>query len=612
MLTIDGFENVVANIATERDKAAFGSWSVIQRSPMEYEAMYRSGWLGRKIIDIPTDDMTRKWRSWDADAEFVAAVDVAEKKFNIRERIQTAKRWSRLFGSSAVIIGARPRLGRPDEPLDVASFSTDDLLYLHVEIAPYLTIRSWVTDLLSPDFGKPEFYQYQPFRHGAISIEGKPSEASVSVLVHASRVIPFAGMTLPPYAALQASRWGDSIFTAIEQTLNTAGSVTAVIASLLTEAKLDVIKVKDLAAWSATAEGEAKLKKRFSLAMMLKSVSNQLVLDADEDFDQKQIAFSGLSDVHIRMMQEISGAADIPVTRLLGQTPAGLHATGDSDLRNYYDHISAKQESEIRPQLERLDAILFANNGITLPKDASFRFRSLWQETPQQRADTALKNAQATKYLTDTGLLDDEAMAKGVISQLVEDGVYPGLDAALKESATDGIAPLDQMEIAPEPGPAERAAIGDAGFDPGQPRDDHGRWIGEGIDRVIDAAGRNEVVSVDLGAPTEFVARKLHLATGVKVSDFQFSISNQAIQHINAGHGGIAEAARGQRPVDRRDFANLPAILSHVVDVHSFPAARTGAKRATMAALVTRDRYTIGVEIRPRAHRIAVITMWKK
>lgn len=480
MLTNDGFENVVANIATERDKASFGSWSVIQRTPVEYEAMYRSGWLGRKIIDIPTDDMTRKWRTWDADDEFVSEVEEAEKKFQIRERVQTAKRWARLFGSSAIIIGAKPRLGKPDEPLDVARFSTDDLLYLHVEIAPYLTIRSWVTDLASPDFGKPEFYLYQPFRHGAISMEGKVSQASVSVLVHASRVIPFAGLTLPPYASLQANRWGDSIFTAIEQTLNTAGSVTAVIASLLTEAKLDVIKVKDLAAWSATAEGEAKLKKRFSLAMLLKSVSNQLVLDADEEYDQKQITFSGLSDVHIRMMQEISGAADIPVTRLLGQTPAGLHATGDSDLRNYYDHISAKQESEIRPQLERLDAMIFAANGITLPKGASFRFTSLWQETPQQRADTALKNAQATKFLHDTGLLDDEAMAKGVISQLTEDGVYPGLDAAIKDSATDGVAPPDQREPAPEPGPGERAAMGDAGFDPDEPRDDHGQWTAGG------------------------------------------------------------------------------------------------------------------------------------
>jgi len=40
-------------------------------------------------------------------------------------------------------------------------------------------------------------------------------------------------------------------------------------------------------------------------------------------------------------MQLASGAADIPMTRLLGQSPAGMNATGDGDMRNYYDRIEA-------------------------------------------------------------------------------------------------------------------------------------------------------------------------------------------------------------------------------------------------------------------------------
>ncbi len=457
MFALDGFENLVAGIAGARDKASASSWSVEQRAPLEYEAMYRSGWLGRKIVDIPTDDMTRKWRAWDADDEFIKRVEATEKKFGTRERVTKALRWSRLFGSAALIIGVKPRLGKPNEPLEVSKVKEGDLLYLHVEIAPYLTIQSWNNDLLSPDFGKPEFYRYQPFRHGgSIGPSEMTSAASVSLPVHASRVIPLAGVGLPPYAALQSNRWGDSIFTSIEQTLNTAGSVTAVIASLVTEAKLDVIKVKDLAAWAATQEGEEKLKKRFALAMFLKSINNQLVLDAEEEFDQKQIAFSGLSDVHIRIMQEISGAADIPVTRLLGQTPAGLHATGDNDLRNYYDAISAKQEADLRPVLDRLDAIMFAADGVTLPSEAKFRFAPLWQETPTQRAENALKKAQATKALYDTGLLDDETLATGVVSQLIEDNVYPGLKAAVKDSATGGVA---DPEDDPEPEPEEMKAL---------------------------------------------------------------------------------------------------------------------------------------------------------
>ena len=63
-------------------------------------------------------------------------------------------------------------------------------------------------------------------------------------------------------------------------------------------------------------------------------------------------------------LQVAASAADIPVTRLLGQSPAGLSATGDSDTRNYHDMIAARQELDLRPQLERLDALLLRSAGV--------------------------------------------------------------------------------------------------------------------------------------------------------------------------------------------------------------------------------------------------------
>ena len=73
-------------------------------------------------------------------------------------------------------------------------------------------------------------------------------------------------------------------------------------------------------------------------------------------------------------LQVAAGAADIPVTRLLGQSLAGLSATGDSDTRNYYDMIAARQELDLRPQLERLDALLLSAAGID-PGAVRFEFR---------------------------------------------------------------------------------------------------------------------------------------------------------------------------------------------------------------------------------------------
>ena len=467
----DGLQNIVANIGTDKDKASSHQWFVRQRSNVELEAIYRSGWMGRKIIDIPTSDMTRKWRQWTGEQSFIDKVSDVEKKFGIRQKITKAKRWARLYGSSAIIIGASPKLGKPDEPLDVSRMSVNDLKYLHVEIAPYLTIREWNTDITSERFGEPEFYYYQPLRHAGTMDPGSVSTLA-HVRVHASRVIPFSGMPLPVFASFQGSYWGDSIFTSLEDTLNTAGSATSVIASLLMEAKTDVIKT-DLSG-IGTKEGEERIQRRFSLAMMLKSINNTVLMGNDEEWQQKTLNFAGLPDIHIRLMQEISGAARIPLTRFLGQTPTGLNNSGEGDLRNYYDDISQSQEDELRPQLERLDALLFASNGIQLPKDAGFTFTPLWQESEDQKATTQLKKAQATKIYLESGLIDTEVLGRAVESQLVEDGVYPGLEAALKDEAGMDKEPEDVVE--------ETSSSVKDNYDPSQPRapagsENGGQWV---------------------------------------------------------------------------------------------------------------------------------------
>ncbi|GJE77234.1 phage portal protein [Methylorubrum suomiense] len=331
MLVNDGLANIVANLGTAKDKASATTWYVRPHTPEQFEAMYRSGWLGRKIIDIPVDDATRRWRGWTGEEDFVEAFEAQEKRFGVQAKCAAAKRWGRLYGSAAIIVGVNPRLGEPSEPLDVSKMRPGDLNYLHVDVGPRLLIDTWEADIASPLFGQPKTYMYRPVVRGGLAALG------AEVRIHASRVLPFVGAPLPPMFAQTTNTWGDSIFTAIEDTLNTSGTVSSVIASLLHEAKVDVFEV-DLSG-IGTPDGEARIVKRFQLANMLKAINNALLLGKDEKYHQRTYQFGGLSDIHIRAMQEISGAADIPVTRLLGQAPAGLQSTGESDLRNYYETL---------------------------------------------------------------------------------------------------------------------------------------------------------------------------------------------------------------------------------------------------------------------------------
>ena len=81
----------------------------------------------------------------------------------------------------------------------------------------------------------------------------------------------------------------------------------------------------------------------------MKSINNLVLLGDGESWARQSVDFGGLLELVRTFLQVAAGTADIPVTQLLGQSPAGLSATGDSDTRNYYDMISARQELDLRP-----------------------------------------------------------------------------------------------------------------------------------------------------------------------------------------------------------------------------------------------------------------------
>jgi hypothetical protein len=97
-------------------------------------------------------------------------------------------------------------------------------------------------------------------------------------------------------------------------------------------------------AYVGTPDGERKVTDRYRIAATGKSINRMLILDGKEKYERKSASFQTLPDLMDRFFQNVSGAADIPMTRLFGMSPGGLNASGESDLRNYYDRIASSQE----------------------------------------------------------------------------------------------------------------------------------------------------------------------------------------------------------------------------------------------------------------------------
>ena len=153
--------------------------------------------------------------------------------------------------------------------------------------------------------------------------------------------------------------------------------------------------------------------KTFALIRNMPSSEGMSLVDAKDGFEPHSHTFSGLSDVLLQFAQQISGALQIPLVRLFGQSPAGLNATGDSDVRFYYDLIKQQQESRLRWAFEMILGLVYRSKfGKEPPDDLNFEFNSLWQTSDVEKAQIAVGVTNAVTQAYDAGLVSKPTAMK--------------------------------------------------------------------------------------------------------------------------------------------------------------------------------------------------------
>lgn len=437
---MDGLTNVVAGLGTSRDKRSYSTYvATLAQSPWDLENIFRQSWLGRRIVTTVADDMTREkakldWDGYDDDEGGAQAIERAESAFGFWDKVNCALQWGRLYGGCVILMVIK---GDKDlsQPLDVGRLGKDSLQLLHVldrrRIVPGSVIED---DLSSPNFGLPRFYDV--------------AESFVSV--HWSRIVRFGGQKLPYFVWQQNQYWDDSVLQAPLDSIKNYDTATGAVAAMMWEANVDVLKTA-LTEQLSQPGGEAAVETRLVNAMTLKSINHTLVIDKEsEEFEQKQYAFGGIHDVILNFVMDVCGAADIPATRLFGMSPAGLNATGESDLRNYYDHVSSRRETALRPQLMRLYEVLVRSTLGSMPENFKLTFPPLWQVSDKEEAEIGKIRAETDEIYRSGGVLTEGAIAR----ELLDRGTYRTIDDVDVQLA---------KELALQPEPAAPAQLGPDG-----------------------------------------------------------------------------------------------------------------------------------------------------
>jgi hypothetical protein len=261
---------------------------------------------------------------------------------------------------------------------------------------------------------------------------------------------------------------------------------------------------------------------------LVRSVSKAIVLDADgEDFVRTSTTFTGLADLSDRAWNRVAAAADMPVTILTGQSPAGLQATGASDLRWWYGKVQSEQTQTYEPRVKRiLQILLSAQDSEVQLSEQEFKaltvsWKPLWAPSAAELATIQLQWAQAGQIMIQEQMITSEEYVCGAPEEW-----FPALD---REQRREMIETLDVQGQKDEAAQAEadaqaaqtealRAKAGDgkprADGSEDQPRDEDGRWssggggsrVGKAHDRLAQAREAHAMAKAEHEAHTQ----KLH------------------------------------------------------------------------------------------------------
>lgn len=414
----DSLVNFVSGLGTGKDKSTHNQYGLNTLNFGQLELAYRGDWIAGKLVDIPAEDATREWRSWQADKNQISALEAEEQRLGLQEKTLHALIADRLYGGGGIVMGV-DGAGDWHEPLDINRVKKGSLKYLHAVDRQEITAGQLSTDLLSPYYGLPEYYQVN-------------SQTLGSVMIHPSRVVRFVTRKLPS-RRLATDGWGDSILQRLDAAIKNAGLSSEGIATMINEASVDVIRIPDFMSNIGTAEYKGRLLERFALANTSKSMVNALILDKEEEWQRITQNFSGLPDMIRVYLMIAAGAGDVPATRFLSQSPNGMDATGDNDLRNYYDNVRSQQKNRIGPTLSTLDEVLIRSALGDRPQEVYYNWKPLWQPTQSEKADNLLKTSQALANIYNTGYVPDEVMSTAVQNMLIEDGSFPGIESAIDD-----------------------------------------------------------------------------------------------------------------------------------------------------------------------------------
>lgn len=339
-------------------------WYLVSNFRQLLSEIYVELGLVQTIVDLPVDDALRggvdvmsKQLDEDEIEQLTTSVD-RDGDLNI---VGQAAKWNRLFGGAGVIIMVGDQ--DPEEPLDMAAIGPDTELSFRPVDLWELTWDMQNTQGYDPSTQLEEYDHYNYYGEK----------------VHKTRVMKMTGLVAPSFIRPRLRGWGFSIVEKLVRSINQYIKATDLGFEVLDEFKLDVYKIKNLVNTLLSPNGEQKIRARVQMANLQKNYQNAVVMDAEDDFDHKQLSFAGLAEAMAGIRKQVASDMRIPSTKLFGSSEGGgsLGNSDQNDMENYNSMVESEVRDKIKYEILRILEIKCQKMFGYVPDDLKIKFKPL-------------------------------------------------------------------------------------------------------------------------------------------------------------------------------------------------------------------------------------------
>ena len=451
----DSFQNFALGLGIGTNNPTSGNmygYNPKTKQRVELEWAHRGSFIAGVAVDILADDMTREGVDLvgQLTPEDIQRIDERATTLKIWPRLNSAIKWGRLYGGAIAVL----LIDGQDysKPLRIDMVGPDQFRGLLVldrwMISPSLS--DLVTDI-GPDLGMPKYY--------TVDIS---APALRGVKIHHSRCLRLIGDELPYWQAVSENLWGASVLERPFDRMTSFDAATTGASQQVHKSYLRYFKVDKYRDILGGVGGPAAFKGLMEMIQTMRLfASNEgiTIIDTKDDMVTHQASnFTGIADVLLQLGQQLSGNFQIPLVRLFGQSPAGLSATGESDLKTYYDGIRKRQMMDLLVMVTVIYRLIARSLKIRSQDGFGINFRPLWQMDEGQKAEVAAKDTQSAMEVHSAGVISDQTLLRELQHVARRTGRWKSITDEIVEKASDE---LPAPEIGGEAGEQLPLPLGD-------------------------------------------------------------------------------------------------------------------------------------------------------